>query len=112
MASKKPETVFKERVQKFLDKICYFHEKTQQATIRGTPDILMSVCGIFIGIELKRSMYDKADSLQEYKLQRIKKAGGLSYTVYPENFQQFKQQLYLDLATYKYVPPLSDFSNF
>lgn len=81
--SKKPETLFKERVFKDLDTLpnCWY-EKIQQVTIRGTPDILLCIKGKFIAIELKTED-GKLDALQSYKLTKIQKAGGWSYTVTP-----------------------------
>lgn len=98
--TKKPETIFKEKVQAWLDEVTPFHEKIQQMTIRGTPDILACINGRFVAIELKNSESEKPDKLQEYKLLQIKKADGLSYVVYPENFEKMKKQILKDVATY------------
>ncbi len=101
MASKKPETIFKEKVQKWLDEITPYHEKIQQVTIRGTPDILACINGAFVAIELKKSKDDKPDRLQQYKLMQIVKARGLTYVMYPENFEELKKQIIKDVSIYK-----------
>lgn len=61
--------------------------KVQQRSIRGTPDILMCVNGIFIAMELKKSAKDKPDMLQMFTLEQINKAGGIGIAVSPENWK-------------------------
>lgn len=90
MASKKAETLFKEKVQKDLDSLgeeCW-HEKIQQVTVRGTPDMLVCYRGHFIALELKKDWIDDPDPLQLYKINKIKKAGGLAFVVYPQNWDE------------------------
>lgn len=83
--AKKPETVFKERVLRDLKTLplCWF-SKIQQVAINGTPDILLCLNGIFIAIELKKDAKSKTSKLQDYNLQKIREAGGLSFVVYPD----------------------------
>ena len=96
MASKKPETVFKERVQKDLFTMfgdsCWV-EKIQQVAIRGTPDLLICICGDFIAFELKKDEDSEPDRLQTHKLMAITKAGGKAYTVHPGNWKLIKEKL-------------------
>lgn len=83
--SKKPETLFKERLQRQLDMIPRsFWIKVQQQTIRGTPDILGVVNGRMVALELKVGR-NKADKLQVWTLQKIKQAGGFTAVVHPDN---------------------------
>ena len=87
--SKKLETIFKEKVKKELAKIPNsFFEKIQQVTIRGTPDFLGCIDGRMIAIELKKSLKEKPDALQEYKLSQIAQAGGIGFVMTPENFKE------------------------
>ena len=86
---KKPETKFKERVQKDLDKLhnCWF-VKIQQVSIRGIPDFLICVNGNFIALELKKDEDTVRNKLQEWTLQAIALAGGMSFVAYPENWEE------------------------
>lgn len=59
-------------------------EKIQQVALRGTPDILACCNGVFVAIELKVDD-NKADPLQEYKLEMIRGAGGKVFVAYPKN---------------------------
>lgn len=62
--------------------------KVQQVGIRGTPDILMCVNGMFVALELKRSMSEEPDQLQQHNLNAINKAKGIGLTLYPENWKE------------------------
>lgn len=84
--SKKPETVFKERVYPELKSLPYtWVKKINQVALRGLPDFIMCMSGIFAVIELKKSENDQPDSLQEFNLARIAECGGISIVLYPEN---------------------------
>lgn len=108
--AKKPETLFKEKVQDFIKTLpntwCL---KTQERTIRGIPDLLLCIKGQFVAIELKKSVEDEPDPLQEFNLTKITKAGGASLTAYPENWPQVMGVL-IKLATGKVIikPQLTD----
>jgi hypothetical protein len=86
--AKKPETTFKERCQadlKTVDNLWCL--KTNEVAVRGIPDLLMCVNGIFVAVELKKSSKDKAVALQSYIGERIKtKAKGLFYVACPETW--------------------------
>lgn len=60
-------------------------EKIQQVGKRGTPDILACVNGKFVAIELKKDDKSLPDKLQQHKLKKIVKAGGVSFVACPEN---------------------------
>jgi hypothetical protein len=81
------ETKFKLRVQKDLDKLpnTYF-VKIQQVSIRGIPDFFCCIDGKFIALELKCDEKAKRHKLQEWTLQSISHAGGMSYICYPDNW--------------------------
>jgi hypothetical protein len=79
-------------VQEDLDLLgedCW-HEKIQQVALRGTPDILLCLCGFFVALELK--VEAKLEALQVYKLEKIKKAGGIAWEVTPDSWpKQFRE---------------------
>lgn len=92
--SKKPETVFREKVVKFLKALPKSHFfSIQQTTIRGTPDILACINGKFIALEIKSSVKSIISELQIYNIQLINMAGGVGMFVAPENFENTKWQL-------------------
>jgi hypothetical protein len=86
---KKPETKLKELVQKKLTKLKrpLWIEKIQQATIRGTPDILgcspCDICGraLMFALELKDGDNGVLHPLQDLKLRQIRNAGGCGLVV-------------------------------
>jgi hypothetical protein len=87
--AKKPETLFKEKVQKDLKKLPNtWCEKIQQVCIRGTPDLLCCIAGKFVAIELKASSSEVPDALQDHKLQSIANADGMALVVNPENWTE------------------------
>lgn len=91
--SKKPETIFRERVVKFLDSLPNtWWVSIQQLARVGDPDILACINGKFVALELK-SEKGKASELQNHKLRVISKAGGLSLLVYPEYLPHMKHEL-------------------
>jgi len=90
---KKPETAFKEWFVARLETIPkIWVEKIQQVAIRGTPDLIVCLRGIFIAIELKIGD-EEPDDLQAYKLNAIKRAGGVTYVVRPTNAEEVLRNL-------------------
>lgn len=84
--AKKPETLFKERIMPTLKALPNtWLVKTQQVSIRGTPDILMCISGIFVALELKTNK-GKVDKLQRYTLDKINFAGGYGLVIDPNNW--------------------------
>lgn len=65
----------------------------QQASIRGTPDLLISVSGVFVGLELKRSSTAPVTELQLYNIAKINESGGYATLVYPENLDVIMKEL-------------------
>jgi hypothetical protein len=97
--AKKKETKLKEKVLGALHTLPEtFCVKIQQVVIRGTPDILACIRGHFVALELKSSPDEDPDALQQYTLDQIEKAGGLSLVVdpvnWPEVFQGLKNMAY------------------
>jgi len=67
--------------------------KIQQAAVHGTPDILACVNGVFVALELKRSENASRTKLQQHVGQLVLGAGGYFCFMYPENFEQIKQDI-------------------
>jgi len=81
---KKPETNFKEKVQKDLEKVPNtWFVKIQQVSIRGIPDFLICCNGNFVAIELKKDEHVIRNPLQEWTLECIAHAGGMGIIVDP-----------------------------
>jgi len=83
------ERDFQKVVLKDLKQIpkLYCH-KAMAGSIRGIPDIVGCVNGMFFGLELKRSRSSRVDKLQLYTGMQISRAGGLSLVAYPENWDK------------------------
>lgn len=96
--AKKPETKFKEKVIRDLralkaQGLPLWWVKTQQVSIRGTPDLLICARGIFIARELKASEKDSATELQTHTLAQIAEAGGNAAVVSPESWPAHLQAI-------------------
>ena len=92
MASEKQ---FENKIKKYLkDHGAYFlkYWAGAQFTKSGVPDILACVNGYFVGIEVK-AQNGKPSELQLYNIQRIRKAGGFAYVVYPSGWERLKDIL-------------------
>lgn len=91
--AEKAESRFKHKVRRDLVtlKNTWF-VKIQQQTIRGTPDFLLCVNGVFVALELKVGR-GKADPLQEFNLAQIIKARGISIVATPEIWDGVFKQL-------------------
>lgn len=83
-----PETRFKMKVQKELDKLkpLVWYTKVQQVVKRGDPDLIICAAGKFAAWELKVGT-NKATPLQAHTLSSISKALGWATVVTPENLQ-------------------------
>ncbi len=87
--AKQAETVFKEKIIPQLQRLPNtWFAKIQQRTLRGTPDILMCINGMFVALELKKSANEDPDLLQDHNIERINQAGGLGFKVFPENWDK------------------------
>lgn len=61
-----------------------------QFTKAGVPDILACINGYFVGIEVK-AQHGKPSELQLYNIDKIRKAGGFAFVLYPSAFPRFKE---------------------
>lgn len=102
-----PETRFKNEVQKWLISQGIYQAGTpEQKMIKpingwfvkiwgggmqkeGIPDILMTVNGVFISLELK-SATGKPSELQKKNTAMINNSGAIGLIVYPDGFENFK----------------------
>lgn len=91
--AQKPETRFRAKLRKHLDKIPNtWWESIQQVGISGTPDILGCVGRYFVAIEVKTD--DGVSSkLQTHKRNQILKTGALAYVVTPSNMDDILVRL-------------------
>lgn len=60
--------------------------RIEQQSLRGTPDTLGVIDGVFVAIEFKKSYEDKPTKLQQYELQKVADAGGVAIVACPENW--------------------------
>ena len=58
-------------------------------TKAGVPDILASVNGYFVGIEVK-AQSGRPSELQRYNVRKIRESGGFAFIVYPSGYDQLK----------------------
>lgn len=89
MASEKN---FENRVKNFLkEQQCYFFKYWGggEFTKAGIPDIIASVAGFFLGIEVKASN-GKPSALQIHNLKKIDESGGAGILLYPDEFELFQ----------------------
>ena len=71
----------------------------EAGAIRGISDIIGCVNGVFVAIEVKRSLeeskkYSPRNALQDKFLRDTQKVGGKAYKVYPENEEAVLNDLY------------------
>ena len=86
------EKTFENKIKKFLEQHNAWFVKffANSYTKSGIPDILACVNGYFVGIEVK-AQNGKPSELQLYNVDKIRKAGGFAFVVYPWGFEQLKQ---------------------
>lgn len=79
------------QIGRLLDSRGAWWIKTTGVSLVGCPDILACYHGVFIGIEVKRSVYSSygVTKKQKFELQRIEKAGGASFVAYSPQDVEF-----------------------
>lgn len=65
--------------------------KANDRTTAGIPDIIGCVRGTFVGIELK--VTSKVSKIQDYTIDKINRAGGVSFVMTPDTFEKDFQLL-------------------
>ena len=85
------EKLFENKIKAYLKSIGAYFIKTHGDRFSkvGTPDIIACINGHFFGIEVKAEN-GKPSDLQLYHLEQIRKAGGYSFLLYPNGFEDFK----------------------
>jgi hypothetical protein len=76
----------------------YWPDKATENAIRGIPDRVGCVNGIYCAIEFKKNIQEARRTtgrivLQKLELRNIKKAGGYAAIACPENWQDVKAEL-------------------
>lgn len=86
------EKTFENKIKKFLDDQKCWHVKffANGFTKKGVPDILASVNGYFVGIEVK-SATGHPSNLQMHHVSMIRESGGFAFVVYPSGFEELKK---------------------
>ena len=90
----KSEKTFENKVKLYLKQKGAYFIKTHGDRFSkvGVPDLIVCYKGLFIGIELK-APNGKPSELQLYNLREIEKSRGISYLLYPKDFEKFKKDL-------------------
>ena len=89
----KPESRFRVSVRKFLNELPdTVILPIQQVALRGHPDFVLCVVGLFVALELKTDT-GKLSALQEHLLEKIAETGGMSIVARPSNWDEIKELL-------------------
>lgn len=90
----KSEKIFENKVKLYLKQKGAYFIKTHGDRFGkiGVPDLIVCYKGLFVGIEVK-APNGKPSELQLYNLREIEKSGGISYLLYPKDFEKFKKDL-------------------
>lgn len=88
------EKNFENKIKAWLkDHDCYFVKFfANRMTKTGVPDILASVNGYFVGIEVK-AQNGRPSELQLHNVRKIRESGGFAYIVYPSGWDELKEIL-------------------
>lgn len=87
-----PEKTFENKIKKFIEEQGGWQVKffANRMTKEGIPDILACVNGYFLGLEVK-AQKGKPSELQIWHCNKIRKAGGFAFVVYPSGFDALKE---------------------
>lgn len=91
------EKQFENRIKKFLKEQGCWYLKVWgggQFTKSGIPDLLICCNGYFVAVEVKAEN-GKPSDLQLWNIGEIKKAGGIAMVLYPNQFEDFKNFIFL-----------------
>lgn len=89
------EKVFENEIKYFLGilpRTWFFKHWAGPYSKLGIPDIIACVNGHFVAIEVKASN-GRASALQKRTISLIKGAKGMSYILYPKDFESFKKDM-------------------
>lgn len=87
-----PEKTFENKVKKYIEDLGGWEVKffANKMTKEGIPDILSCINGYFVAIETK-AQNGKPTDLQIYHCEKIRKANGFAFILYPSGFNDFKK---------------------
>ena len=90
------EKDFENQIKEYLKKMNCWYVKTWSNGIQreGIPDLIICVNGFFLGVEVK-AKNGRPTELQKWNVKKIKEAGGIAIILYPDQFDQFKELIYL-----------------
>lgn len=94
------EKTFENKIKRWLSAHdCYYVKFFANSFTKvGIPDILASVNGYFVGIEVKASK-GKPSELQLFNIKKIRESGGFAWVVYPsgwDSLQEILEDLLMD----------------
>lgn len=86
------EKTFENKIKGMLkDEGCYFVKFfANRMTKTGVPDILASINGYFVAIEVK-AQNGRPSELQLYNVRKIRESGGFAFIVYPTGYANLKK---------------------
>ena len=86
------EKIFENQIKKYLTEqgVWFVKYFANGFTKSGIPDLLCSVNGHFLGIEVKAET-GKPSELQLYHIEKIKESGGHAVIVKPSQFEELKE---------------------
>jgi len=84
------EQAIQNRIMTYLKKLGAYSLKVISAGKNGVPDIIVSLDGRFVGIEVKRPG-EQPTALQSYNIEQIRKSGGVAFVA--DSIQSVKEQL-------------------
>jgi len=88
------ESNFKVRVQKDLKQLDnVWFVKTNNVSLLGIPDLLLSVQGFFVALELKKDTKSKISKIQLYNIDTLTRKGSWAFVTYPENWPEIYSYL-------------------
>lgn len=90
-----PEKEFENKIKAFLkEQGCWFIKYWGGGgyTKAGIPDLLICCSGKFVAVEVKAATGNPSD-LQRKTIRDIRAAGGVAFTLYPDQFEEFKHMI-------------------
>ena len=93
--SKGPEKEFEDKIKAYLaSEGCWYIKYWGGGgfTKSGIPDLLICCNGRFVAVEIKSATGSPSD-LQRKKIREIRKAGGIAFVLYPNQFEMFKEMI-------------------
>ena len=93
--SKGPEKEFEDKIKAYLaSEGCWYIKYWGGGgfTKSGIPDLLICCNGRFVAVEIKSATGSPSD-LQLKKIREIRKAGGIAFVLYPNQFEMFKEMI-------------------